>query len=89
MNALVLARQFHRHAAPGHALRGAWLRSGLATAAMCLSLPFLRVASPDASLMARALGNVALPITAGILVYVLAHTLLRSPELSAMRRQRG
>jgi hypothetical protein len=33
----------------------------------------------------RALGDVALPITAGIVVYVAAHLLLRSPELRELR----
>ena len=87
-NAIVLARLFHRHAAPSHDLRGAWLRSGLATAAMCAALPFLRLADPDARLLVRALGNVAFPIAAGVVVYLAAHALLRSPELAALRRRR-
>jgi putative peptidoglycan lipid II flippase len=87
-NALLLARRFHRHAAPGHALRGAWLRSGLATVAMCAVLPFVRVAPDGASLLWRALGDVGLPIGVGMLVYLLVHVLLRSPELRALRRRR-
>lgn len=87
-NAALLAVRFHRHAAPGHNLRGAWLRSILATGAMCLVLPFVRLFPPEASLLLRALGNVLLPISVGIGVYLLAHILLRSPELSALRRRR-
>ena len=34
------------------------------------------------------LGNVALPIGVGVVVYLLAHLLLRSPELRALRRRR-
>ena len=87
-NAWWLARRFRTHAAPGHSLRAAWLRSILATAAMCATLPLLRVAPDDASLLSRALGDVALPIGVGIGVYLLAHVLLRSPELRALRRRR-
>ncbi len=87
-NALLLARRFHRHAAPGHALRSAWLRSGVATVAMCAVLPFVRLAPADASLLWRGLGNVAAPILIGMVVYLLAHLLLRSPELRALRRRR-
>jgi putative peptidoglycan lipid II flippase len=87
-NALILAVRFHRHAPPGHDLRSAWARSIVATAAMCAALPFLRVFPADAGLLPRALGNVALPIGVGIGVYVLAHVLLRSPELRALRRRR-
>lgn len=86
-NALLLARRFHRHAAPGNQLAGAWFRSVLATAVMCAVLPFVRVAPAESRLLARALGNVALPIVIGVLVYVLVHVLLRSPELRALRRR--
>ncbi|HEX6811569.1 MAG TPA: murein biosynthesis integral membrane protein MurJ [Planctomycetota bacterium] len=88
-NALLLARSFRRHAECGRNLAGAWFRSALATAVMCAVLPFVRIAPADATLLARALGNVALPIGIGVLVYVLAHVLLRSPELHALRRRRG
>lgn len=87
-NAALLSRLFRAHAPAQHALGRAWLRSVLATAAMCVALPFLRVAPADASLLSRALGNVALPIVAGIAVYVAAHVLQRSPELQALRRRR-
>lgn len=87
-NALVLAWRFHRHAPPSHDLRGAWVRSGLATAAMCVLLPFLRLAPASGSLGARALGNVAFPMLVGVVVYVAAHALLRSPELAALRRKK-
>lgn len=89
VNALLLARRFHRHAAPGQTLRGAWWRSGIATAVMCSALPLLRVAPADASLGARGLGNVLLPITVGMLIYLAVHLLLRSPELRAMRSRRA
>ncbi|MBL9079224.1 MAG: murein biosynthesis integral membrane protein MurJ [Planctomycetes bacterium] len=88
-NAWLLARRFHRHAAPGHALRGAWVRSGIATAAMCAVLPFARCAPDDASLLWRGLGDVAAPIGTGIVVYLAVHLLLRSPELRALRRRRS
>jgi len=88
-NAALLARSFHRHAAPGNQLAGAWLRSILATAVMCAVLPFAKVAPAGSRLLARALGNVALPIGIGVLVYLLVHVLLRSPELRALRRQQS
>ena len=87
-NAGWLAVRFRAHAPSSHDLRGAWLRTLLATAAMCGVLPFARVAPNDGSLLARALGDVALPIAAGIVVYVGMHVLLRSPELRALRRRR-
>ena len=87
-NATILAARFHRHAPPSHDLRGAWLRSGIATAAMCVALPFLRLADAHDRLLWRSLGNVAFPIVAGVVVYVVAHALLRSPELAALRRRR-
>lgn len=87
-NATLLARRFHRHAAPGHGLHAAWLRAGIATAAMCALLPVLRLAPEDASLGWRALGDVALPIVVGIAVYLLVQALLRAPELQALRRRR-
>lgn len=87
-NAALLARRFHRHAQPRPGLRSAWLRSGLATAAMAATLPWLRWCPASAPLWQRALGNVAWPIAAGIAVYLLAHALLRSPELAALRNRR-
>jgi putative peptidoglycan lipid II flippase len=88
VNAALLARRFHRHAAPRPGLRHAWLRSGLATAAMAGVLPFLRLFPATAPLWQRGLGNVALPIGAGMLVYLGVHWLLRSPELRALRSRR-
>lgn len=88
VNAIVLARRFHRHAPPSHGLRGAWVRSGIATGAMCAALPYLKLAPTDGSLGARALGNVAFPMLVGFFVYVAAHALLRSPELRALRRKK-
>ncbi|MFY9341083.1 MAG: murein biosynthesis integral membrane protein MurJ [Planctomycetota bacterium] len=87
-NAAVLAWRFRTHAPAAHDLGGAWLRSIVATGAMCALLPFLRLVPPDGRLLARAFGNVAFPIVAGIAVYVLVHWLLRSPELAALRRRR-
>jgi putative peptidoglycan lipid II flippase len=88
-NAAILSRKFRAHAAPAHQLGGAWLRAAIATAVMCAVLPFLRVAAPSDRLMARAFGNVVLPIVVGIAIYVGTHVLLRSPELAALRRRRG
>ena len=87
-NAALLARRFRDHAPPIHALGKAWLRSLGATAAMCVVLPFARLAPDDGSLLERAIGDVALPIGVGMLVYLAAHWLLRSPELRALRRRR-
>ncbi|MBL8755088.1 MAG: murein biosynthesis integral membrane protein MurJ [Planctomycetes bacterium] len=89
LNAAILAVRFRRHAPSAHDLGSAWLRSLVATAAMCLVLPFVKACGPEARTMARAFGNVALPIVVGLLVYLLAHVLLRSPELQALRRRRG
>lgn len=87
-NAWLLSRRFREHAAPAHQLGRAWLRSLLATAAMCAVLPFVRVAAHDAPVLQRLAGDVCLPIGVGMLVYVLMHVLLRSPELRALRRQK-
>ncbi|MBL8724996.1 MAG: murein biosynthesis integral membrane protein MurJ [Planctomycetes bacterium] len=88
VNAAVLARRFHRHAPPRPGLRHAWLRSSAATAAMALALPWLRLFPATAPLWQRGLGNVALPIVAGVVVYLGGHWLLRSPELLALRARR-
>lgn len=85
VNATMLARWFHRHAAPQRGLSHAWLRTGVATAAMCIALPLVRLAGDDAGRTARAFGNVLLPIGVGIAVYLLAHVALRSKELQALR----
>jgi putative peptidoglycan lipid II flippase len=87
-NAALLAKGLRRHVAAGTGVAAAWLRTIVATGAMCSVLPFVRLAAPGDSLLARGLGNVALPIAVGILVYVVAHVLLRSPELRALRRRR-
>lgn len=87
VNATLLARAFRKHAAAtGHATRGAWLRSLIATAAMCAVLPFVRFAPHAESLGARALGNVVAPILIGMVVYFACQWLLRSPELQLLRR---
>jgi putative peptidoglycan lipid II flippase len=88
-NATWLALLFRRHAPAAHDLGSAWLRSLIATGAMCAVLPFARVAAPTDGLLARALGNVALPIVLGMVVYVGVHVALRSPELAALRRRRS
>jgi len=85
-NAAILSRKFRRHAAPAHNLGMAWVRSVIATGAMCAVVPFARVTSDDATLLERATGGLMLPIGAGMLVYVIAHVLMRSPELRALRR---
>jgi hypothetical protein len=54
---------------------------------MCAVLPFAKVAPEGSSVLIRALGDVGLPIVVGMLVYLLAHVLLRSPELRALRRR--
>ncbi len=89
LNASILAFRFRQYAPAAHDLGGAWVRSLVATAAMCAVLPFAKVCSRDAHTLARAFGNVGLPIVVGMVVYLLAHVLLRSPELSALRRRRG
>lgn len=87
-NAVLLSRKFRRHAAPQNSILGrSWIRSLIATGAMCAVLPFARVAPDDASLLVRATGNLMLPIGVSILVYVLAHMAMRSPELRALRRK--
>lgn len=88
-NAMILARRFRRHAVPGERAHGAWLRALAATGAMSIALPFCRLGAPEASRTMRALTDVALPIVAGIAVYAIAHVLLRSPELRALRRRRA
>lgn len=88
-NAAILAVRFRRHAPTSYPLAGAWLRSSLATAAMCVVLPFTKLAAAEDRLSARALGNVAFPIVVGMAVYLAVHWLLRSPELAALRRRRG
>lgn len=85
-NAVILSRKFRRHAAPANNLGMAWVRSLIATGAMCAVVPFVRIAADDAPLLIRATGNLLLPIGAGMLVYVIAHLLMRSPELRELRR---
>jgi len=89
VNAAVLAKKFHRHSAPGTGLRGAWLRAGIATTAMCAVLPLVTICAATAPRWQRALGNVALPIGLGMVVYFAVHLLLRSPEMKALRRRRA
>lgn len=85
-NAAILSRKFRRHAAPAHNLSMAWVRSLIATSAMCAVVPFVGIAGDGASLLERATGNLLLPIGAGMLVYVIAHLLMRSPELRELRQ---
>jgi peptidoglycan biosynthesis protein MviN/MurJ (putative lipid II flippase) len=86
-NAAILSRRFRRHAPPEHNLGMAWLRSLLATGAMCAVVPFCRLVDDDAPLLQRATGNLALPIGAGMLASIAAHLLMRSPELRALRKK--
>ncbi len=87
-NAALLARRLRAHAPPAHDLGSAWLRSSTATVAMCAVLPFAGLAPAHGSLLERALGNVVFPIGVGIVVYLAAHVVMRSPELRALRRRR-
>jgi putative peptidoglycan lipid II flippase len=89
LNAYLLAKGFRRHCSPGDGLRGAWLRAGLATAAMCMVLPLVSVCSAEASRWHRGLGNVVLPIGVGMAIYFAVHLLLRSPEMAALRRRKS
>ena len=91
-NAALLAWGLRSHAPAAHDLGKAWLRTLVATAAMCAALPFLQLAAPDASRMTKALLDVAFPIVAGVVVYLGAHATMRSPELTAVLarvRKRG
>jgi putative peptidoglycan lipid II flippase len=88
LNAAVLGARFRRHAGRGAGLAGAWLRSGAATAAMCLSIWLVRPAGAAATRLSLGVSYVGVPIAVGIAVYMLAHVLLRSPELAALRRRR-
>ncbi|MBK8099004.1 MAG: murein biosynthesis integral membrane protein MurJ [Planctomycetes bacterium] len=88
-NAIVLRRAIRAHVPDGPGLWSAWARSAIATAAMCLVLPLVRLVPAEASRWARAGGNVAFPIAVGIGIYVLVHLLLRSPELQTLRRRRA
>ena len=56
---------------------------------MCAVVPFVQVSADGDGLLSRALGDVGLPVAAGIAVYVAAHVLMRSPELRALRRRRS
>jgi putative peptidoglycan lipid II flippase len=87
INAWLLSRHFRRHVAPTAGLGNAWLRTTIATVVMCGVLPFVRFVRPEHSLLSRAFGNVAAPIGIGMLVYLLVHVALRSPELRALRRR--
>ena len=86
-NAIALSARFRRHAPAGIGLGSAWLRSAAATGAMAAVVPFARIAPADAPLWLRAGGNLALPVSLGILVYVGAHALMGSPEIKALRRR--
>ena len=88
-NAYLLAARFRRYAAPQGGIAGAWARSLAAGGAMCAVVPFVQVSADEDSLLSRALGDVGLPVAAGIAVYVAAHVLMRSPELKALRRRRS
>ncbi|MFK7739377.1 MAG: murein biosynthesis integral membrane protein MurJ [Planctomycetota bacterium] len=88
-NAALLARRFRQHAPAmqGRAMQSAWLRSAVATAVMCAVVPLCGIAEPGDTRLARAFGNLALPIAAGMGAYLLTHVLLRSPELRALARR--
>lgn len=84
-NAVILSRKFRRHAAPANDLTMVWVRSLVATGAMCAVVPLAQFSSAEAPLLERALGNLLLPIGAGMGVYLVAHLLMRSPELRQLR----
>ncbi|MEZ6036760.1 MAG: murein biosynthesis integral membrane protein MurJ [Planctomycetota bacterium] len=88
-NAAILSWRFRRVAPRQHALGMAWLRSCIATAAMCAVLPLVQLAPEGSSRLMRALLDVGVPVVVGMLVYLLAHVALRSPELRALRRRRA
>ena len=80
-NAYLLAARCRRYAAPHGGIAGAWARSLAAGGAMCAVVPFVQVSADGDGLLSRALGDVGLPVAAGIAVYVAAHVLMRSPEI--------
>ena len=84
-NAVILSRKFRRHAASANDLTMVWVRSLVATGAMCAVVPLAQFSSAEAPLLERALGNLLLPIGAGMGVYLVAHLLMRSPELRLLR----
>ncbi|MFN9332816.1 MAG: murein biosynthesis integral membrane protein MurJ [Planctomycetota bacterium] len=91
-NAAFLAWGLRAHAPAAHDLGKAWLRTLLATAAMAAALPLCQFAAPDGSRMSKAMLDVAVPIVAGVVVYLAAHAAMRSPELTAVlarARKRG
>ena len=86
-NAYLLSRRFRRHVAADGGLGRPWLRSLAATGAMCAVVPLTRAAADDDSLLVRAVGNLALPISIGVVTYLAAHVVMKSPELKALRRR--
>lgn len=86
-NAAWLALRLRRHVPPAAHRRDLWLRNGLATTLMCAAIWWLRP-EVDGGRTQLLLWRVLLPITLGIGVYVLVHWLLRSDELSVLRRRR-
>ncbi len=89
LNALLLARRLRRHLPAGSRAMGSWWRCAAATAAMCCVILLVRPDLQDDRHAARLLWRVTLPIGIGIGVYLATHWLLRSPELSTLRRRRG
>jgi peptidoglycan biosynthesis protein MviN/MurJ (putative lipid II flippase) len=89
LNAVVLQWLFRRHSPSGRSLRGAWLRSGVATALMCGAIWLVHPGRAPAGKWDQALWFVAVPILVGIGAYFAVHLLMRSPELGALRRRRG
>src|SRR5262245_55652839 len=87
LNALLLDRALRAHAPAGQGLPMAWVRSLIATAAMCAVLAWCRPAVGPGRL-ALLVWHVAVPIAAGIAVYVAVQWLLRSPELALVPRPR-
>ncbi|MCY2955720.1 MAG: murein biosynthesis integral membrane protein MurJ [Planctomycetota bacterium] len=90
VNALVLGIGFRRHAGRGTGFYGAWLRNIIATAVMCLTIWLTKppASTSHTSKLDLFLWHVGLPILIGVFTYLLTHVLMRSPELSALRRKR-
>lgn len=89
LNATILARRFRAHAAAddGSRLPASWMRAIAATGVMAVTVWLLRTAPDGATVSELLIYNVAIPIPAGVAVYVLTHVLMGSPEWASLRRR--
>ena len=87
LNTAWLAARLRQHVPAAARRRDLWLRNCIATALMCTAIWWLRPAV-EGDRVQLLLWRVALPITAGMVVYLLAHWLLRSEELGTLRRRK-